>query len=128
MKLLLYREDLRDMYRDVNTSVTGFECFKPEIQALIRAAGRATFWNAAHTNYNVIVPPEPDALEVGADPVEGRSIASIKVWAYVEVHYGQDDPVDPEGYQDFGESVPLYGYERQTPLATLEYLESISTS
>lgn len=61
MKLFLYRdEDLLPEFADINCSQTRFEHFKPEVQAAIRAAGRAKFVNrpelGENFQYNIIYP------------------------------------------------------------------------
>lgn len=58
MKLTLDRGDLKPQFNEVNCSQTKFEHFKPYAQEAIVKAGKATFWEYDHMNYNVIYPPE----------------------------------------------------------------------
>ena len=59
MKLKLYIEDLLPEYENMPCSRARFQHFKPEVQAAIRAVGKATFFDAEGTrleNYNAIYP------------------------------------------------------------------------
>jgi len=60
MKLILYREDLREEERNRNCSLTRFEHFTDEAQNAIRVVGSATFREHDHSSHNVIVPPRQE--------------------------------------------------------------------
>lgn len=60
-KLTLDRQDLRPEYRNINCSQTRFEHFTDEIQRVISAAGKATFYEYDRSNYNVIFAPATSA-------------------------------------------------------------------
>jgi len=58
MKLILYRDDLRDEEKNRNCSLTRFEHFTNKVQAAIRIIGHATFREYDHSSYNVIIATE----------------------------------------------------------------------
>ncbi len=56
MEITLHRADLKDEFKDINTSNTKFKHFNPTAQKVIKIAGRALFvWL---DTYNAIYPPE----------------------------------------------------------------------
>lgn len=61
MTLDLDRDDLLPALRNTNTSLTKYEHFKAEVQAAIRAVGRATFRCGLIGSYNAIYPPKEKA-------------------------------------------------------------------
>lgn len=60
MKLILYRDSLRESCQSFNCSQIEFYMFTDEVQAAIRAVGKATFMEYDHTNHNAIYPPQPE--------------------------------------------------------------------
>jgi hypothetical protein len=54
MKLTLYREDLKEKYRDVICSQTKFEFFKKEVQISIGDVMGVQFREYDESNYNEI--------------------------------------------------------------------------
>ncbi len=54
MRITLDRLDIKPEFENINCSQTRIEHFKPEIQAVIRRAGRATFHEYDNSNYNAI--------------------------------------------------------------------------
>ena len=67
MKLILYRDDLRE--EEKNRSLTRFEHFTDKVQAAIRIIGHATFREYNHSSYNVIIPP-----------IKARNISRVKAY------------------------------------------------
>jgi len=57
MKLTLDRIDLKPEFRDINCSQTMFSHFKDDVQTAIVSAGGATFWEYDRRNYNAILIP-----------------------------------------------------------------------
>lgn len=60
MKLTLDRLDLLPEHETMNCSRTKFEHFNDKSKRAIAAAGRATFREFNHSNYNAIYPPEKE--------------------------------------------------------------------
>jgi hypothetical protein len=58
MELFLDRIDLKPKHENIESSLTRFEHFKPEVQEAIKIVGRATFKNFDGSNYNAIYPPK----------------------------------------------------------------------
>jgi hypothetical protein len=57
MELKLYDEDLRDEFKDVNTSMTQFKHFNSQAQKAVMAVGRGLYIGPRGDTHNAIYPP-----------------------------------------------------------------------
>lgn len=65
MELTIGREDMRPGYQETNCSQTKFEHFNDQVQRVIKAVGRAMFYEYDRTNYNTIYPPGEGMRQYG---------------------------------------------------------------
>lgn len=63
MRLELTMDDLLAPRSGINCSETRFDDFKPEVQAAIKAVGKAIFLDNGGTNYNAIYPPKEKVVK-----------------------------------------------------------------